>query len=354
MFAIFEGRALFMGYDPNNMYQNDVNQPNNPYRQERGQAPLPYTNHSPGEYVPQDPYPPQNQYPQPAPYPMPAAYPPQNSYPPQQAYTSPAMYQQPVPQQPGYEAPAYAGYAANYPTRRGRGKALWITLAVIIVIVAVIAIPIYNASSSHTGSGPVVTGSPIKTYPFSNNQAVNDPLSDPITSAWSPSQHCMFTNNAYRTINETAESFRFCGNAAVYGNITFEATVKSLNARGAGLAFRYNPATHAYYVFIVHTDGYFYCLRVDDSKETGYLAKGYLPKNITLDAPFSLGVVMYDAKFEFYVKGTLIKIANDTYGNVLKTGGLGLAVSSYTSGSQQSSVDWINAKVWQLPGNFAG
>ncbi len=344
-----------MHSDPDsNPYENNVPIPN-PYETSDYAAPPPSANPDNYGYAP-----PQqgNQYP-----PQQPQYPPQgNQYPPQQGGTPPTVYGPYGQQAQGapyqyQNAPFPATYnQGNQPPQKRSSSGLRIAVIVIVVLIVIaaavvaIAIPVHNTQVFNTNATATAQTSAYatatvaaRTYPFSNNLKLNDPLSDNSHgNGWEENANCTFTNGAYHDIDSTTNTFSPCtALKSSFSDFTYQTSMQIKQGALGGLTFRGNMAQWHYYSFVVGYDGsYGLLLYTKQDTRPQTLHEG----NTTLSAnqPIVLGVVARGSTLGLYInKQKVASLTDSTY----STGQVG--VIAYNTG-QSVDAAFTNAQVWAL------
>jgi hypothetical protein len=252
----------------------------------------------------------------------------------------PAPYQQPIyaPPPPTYPSP-YQQTSAPKP--KISKIALLIALIIGIILGSVITyVGVEGKQSSSVASATT------SHYPFSSDLLINDPLNGTY-NFWSVNGHCLYMNNAYHINLADAGKFYYCTENTIFDNFSFEATIKSHDGYGLGLVFRADPLVGNYYFFDVYNDGYYAFYRYKNHEISSKLARGYVTPQGNIPETFTLSVVAHNNSFWLYMNKKLLATVTDTSTQVIHDGKLGLAVNNYLD-KGESSVDFINAKVWAL------
>nr|BBH86818.1 hypothetical protein KTC_15690 [Thermosporothrix sp. COM3] len=322
---------------------------------------------------PQGPYQGGGEYPPPPPgqpYPPmePTQYAPQGgsgSYSP----PPPPPYQgQPYPQQQPYQQPNYApGMQPPFPPpqkRNNNGLIIGCVVALVIVLVAGIGLVVWainqpddNRKTDTKGTPTVeatATAAPTETtttsgdngYPFSTNQAFDEPLTSD-TSTWYTGTGCGFKNGAYEMSEKEKDYYLMCSRDTNFTNYTYEVTVKAItgaNNTMAGLLADSNNVEKTAYMFVVSKDGNSYGIyKHDEGAKQGdqfkILKENDLPTKISF--PVRLGVKADDSELTFFVEGKKLT-------SIPRESSKGQIGTSILCGSSPSTADFINAKLWNL------
>ncbi len=184
-------------------------------------------------------------------------------------------------------------------------------------------------------------------YPFSNNQVLNDPLSDNNKGFnWQTGTFCNFTGSAYHVSDNQTNTFSTCfGTNTNYSNFTFEAEMVISKGDGGGLIFRGNATTNQLYRVSFYTTGdYGIYVYVDNTGSNARILKtDKLPSGVDLTNTNTVAVVARGSSLSIYLNQTLLTTVTDS---TFTKGQIGFSAYDITNATE---VIFTNAKLWQLP-----
>ena len=182
--------------------------------------------------------------------------------------------------------------------------------------------------------------------PGTGRLALNDPLSDnSLGYFWGEGSDsggsCGFSGGEYHTIVRISGQIRYCpAGATNFSNFVYEVQVTIIQGDAAGIVFRVEDTSQAYYFFEINTQGQ-YVFGI-------YNSNGALPSKTSFSAAINtaydqmnvLGVVANGSQFDLYVNHQKIdSVADASYSQ----GEVGVGVSDDTNPTEAT---FTNAKVW--------
>lgn len=293
----------------------------------------------------------------------------------------------------GNSNPAYGGYQAPpppaYPTQQGyqgapplptpppapRRKgpsAMVIVLAVVALIVIIGGILIgfltinghnnsaaatataqanatatAHANATATADAALTATAVASTFPFSNKQVMNDPLSGPLSGTnWNTGSGCDFASSAYHITESSTNTFNVCFNSgATYSNFTFQVEMSLVKGDGGGIVFRANETSDQFYRLTFYSDGtyglYVYVNASGSSSRT--IKTGNVPSGTTMSDTNTIAIVANGTTLSIYFnKQQLDTVSDSTY----SSGEIALTASDITNPVEAV---FTNAQLWQLP-----
>ncbi len=204
-----------------------------------------------------------------------------------------------------------------------------------------------HANATATFNANATATAIASTYPFSNNQVINDPLSDNNKGYnWQTGTFCQFTGNAFHVSDNQTNTFSTCfGTNTNFSNFTFEAEMVINKGDGGGLIFRGNVNTNQLYRVTFYTSGnYGVYVYVDNTGSNARILKyDTLPSGVDLTNTNTVSVVARGSTLTIYLNQTMLtSISDSTYAK----GQIGFSAYDVTSATEAV---FTNAKVWQLP-----
>ncbi len=299
------------------------------------------------------------------------------------------------PSQPGFNTPPVAPGlnalpntpvfgmppAPQQPTRKMGGRTmLFSIIGLVLIVIGVLGVVFYNqsqtgihnanatataqtqaqaAGTAHavataTGQAQATATAVRMHYPFSNTLVLNDPLSDNSGVAkygWDVGNGCAFSNGAYEVTETSAGFIQPCtAEKTNFTNFTFEIqmTIKSGGTgEDGGILFRADMNTDKLYLFLLGSDGtYSLGVRANSSGKSNRTLKSGTVSNFAtgFDQVHTIGLVVNGTQMSIYVDQNLVNpnpISDPTY-----AGGQIGVVADY--GTSSTTVDYNNARVWQL------
>lgn len=203
-----------------------------------------------------------------------------------------------------------------------------------------------HANATATANAALTATAIASTYPFSNKQVLNDPLSDNTKgNNWETNSLCQFTGNAYHVSDSSTNTFGTCfGVNTNFNNFTFEAEMNISSGDGGGLLFRGNSQTTQLYRVTFYTDGNYgvYVYRDATGSNASVLKYAPTPMTVDLTNTNTVAVVARGSTISVYLNQTLVvSIQDSTY----SSGQIGFNAYDTTNATD---VIFSNAKVWQL------
>ena len=280
-------------------------------------------------------------------------------------------------QQPSPVPPPTAPTPA--PKKSGRGRILLLAIiAVVVVLVAagiIGAIAVNNTNTQHANATATaqtqaqhVTATAVvntnltatavaitTTYPFSNKQVLNDPLTDNSKGFnWDEGTNttggaCTFSGQSYHLFEKQSGYFNYCvAHNTNFMNFTYEVEMMVAQGDAGGLIFRANTSgqSPAFYYFRLNQDGTYYFFLYVDSTATNArtLAHGNATGfNTGLNQTNLISVVAKGSTLALYVNKQQVTSVTDS---TFTSGQIGLTADYINSSTE---VVYTNAKVWQLP-----
>jgi hypothetical protein len=391
-------------YPPNpnyNPYEQRQNDPNatpgtsyggNPPSGSGGQSYNPYPGNPPlgpgGQPNPYPGNPPSGPYgPYPAnPTPPPPAGAPNTAYDPYDPYSPTYVSGSSNPAYGGYQAPPPPAYPAQQayqgappplptpppPARRKGPSTMVLVLAVValIVIVGGILIGFFtinghntsvaatataeanatataHANATATADAALTATAIATTFPFSNQQVLNDPLSDNSKGfGWQIGTYCQFSGSAYHVFDPQTNTFSECfGTNTHFADFTFEAEMVISKGDGGGLLFRGNAQNGKLYRVSFYTSGHYGVYIYVDNTGTNarILTYNTLPAGVDLTNTNTVAVVARGPTLGIYLNQQLLTTVTDS---TYSSGQIGFSAYDVTNPTE---VIFSNAKVWQLP-----
>jgi len=204
-----------------------------------------------------------------------------------------------------------------------------------------------HANASATANAAASATAIANTYPFSNNQVLNDPLSDNNKgNNWETGTFCQFTGSAYHVSDTQTNTFSTCfGTNTNFSNFTFQAEMVISKGDGGGLLFRGNTKTSQLYRVTFFTNGHYGVYVYVDTTGTNARILKYdvMPSSVDLTQTNTVGVVARGSTITIYLNQTEVtSITDSTY----SSGEIGFSAYDLTNATD---VVFTNAKVWQLP-----
>jgi eukaryotic-like serine/threonine-protein kinase len=194
--------------------------------------------------------------------------------------------------------------------------------------------PTTNAATALAKS--ITSGTPV----FADN------LSSNTAGRWDANSTCVFQNGSYHVFDQRTNDLAACGsNTLVFDNVAMQVDVSLLSGNDAGLIFRYNNQSGAFYLFDINRLGQFAFLLYDgpnsktllQPKVTGAIAPG-AAKNTLL-------VIAQGSDFKLFINGTFV---GETQDRTLTEGGIDLA-SGTDQTEKSSEASYANFKVFSIP-----
>lgn len=185
------------------------------------------------------------------------------------------------------------------------------------------------------------------TYPFSNKQVLNDPLTDNSKGfGWDTNNFCKFEGSAYHIIDPQTNTFGVCAATKTnFSNFTFQAEMLLSKGDGAGLIFRADSNETKLYRVTFFTDNTYQVVVYVDTSGTNarILKNGSLPTSVDMHNTNTVAVVARGNTFTIYMNQQVVATVTDsTYSQGL----IGFTTSDVTNAAEAV---FTNAQVWQLP-----